>query len=127
MSLENNNSLQSKLHPFEQHEFANGAKLLSDCYNIWEYIKLWFIEKAECEFYDEEFTLEPLTPLPYYIEIYTKRDPEIQAEILEKSDPEAVQEFNRLVDEFNSLFPAIEMQQALDLVDRAAKLTRRNV
>lgn len=126
MGLENggNSPTSSKLNRFEQAEFTSGAKLTRDSFNVWEAVKLWFDEKAECEQIDEEFRLGPLKPIPHYEDIYREtKTPEALAELLERSDPAAIAAFNALADEFNSQLDSIDQQEAMAFVRRAVELS----
>lgn len=118
----------SKLSQSEQTEFASGAKLTGDSFNLWEDVKTWFDYKLECERSGGPFTLKPLKPIEHY-EAYYRRvrswNPESADELIEKSDPSAVAAFDALADEFNSHLEEILQNgrdEAMKYVRRAAEI-----
>jgi len=115
----------SKLNPFEQSEFAQGAKLTGDSFNLWADVRAWFGNKADCEAFGEPFKGGPLKPIEHY-EAYYRRvrtwDPEAVEELIAISDPAAVAAFNSLADEFNARLDSMEQEEAMKFVKRAAEI-----
>ena len=129
MSLEDGGDTPkpSKLNQFEQAEFASGAKLTGDSFNLWKDVEAWFDCKLDCERFSAPFTLGSLKPIEHYETHYRMvgRDPEAVDELMEKSDPSAVAAFDALADEFNSHLEEIRQKgrdEAMKYVRRAAEI-----
>lgn len=117
----------SKLNIYEQREFLNGARLTRDSTNLWATIEAWFELKELCQAKNLEFKLDPIKPISHYEAHYRttrQHDPEALDELMSRSDPSAVAEFDALADEFNSRLENMTSEEATIFVARAVKLIR---